>query len=880
MVTKAEAAAAVRAKTAPGKERARLLNWLDEQTDDQLHQWLIQAEDGHETIVECIKQKADPSAAGLGVGSAARAGSLPAAGGGGDGCSVEAARMMQALRKMSVLPGPGEVLKATSFHLHPDNDALFVRECYPRLFEALVCKPLPRLYIVTGTPGVGKSWFFYYMVARLLKSTRPPPFIVWEHLTVPNMAWCYKHKTGEVSFRKRSSFGGELNDDATWYISDGVPPQLNCRARTVLLTSPKRKTFKEMRKASARMLYMPLWKLDELLVCRRLLYKTVDEPLAEELYEHYGGVARSVLQLPKANPGEGLDTLLTDLHEAVAECDTAAMRQSVGSISRGPDVCHRLLHIVADEHFKKLYLVFASKWVAKEFAKKAVRDELQGLVSLLASTSGALKGMLYEATMHAVLSKGGRFTAAPISYDTGSLERGAEEDLVLAPCTEQEFFKALSDTATVETYYRPSSATFPTVDAFKRSQDTCDLFQMTVASSKTLDAKTLSNLVDELKLRQGVTPRLLFVVHEDSYPTFKLAAGKNWPPKPKQAASRVKLYVVKGVYDQPQTGTKRGAKTHLAGVALKRARTNPTPPPSPPTTQQERKLAGVAPDRVVRAVAGAGADSAQPATGDAAMKAAAAKDKDTQQAKEEKEEAKLKEKGKGKGTPAQAADCAATSGGVATPTTEPEYREAIVAMIRGQKGPVQLSVLGSVVKRPAAVGGKLKAYLESHPDLFAVTPAGVTLKSPPAKAAAQKTRNEGAAGAGLGQVAEGVRRRVIRWAQRQRRQTEGRASGLRRRRALRPRRVHAEPATNNTAQACAAAQQRFRLLCNAVAHSGDKRQTYCRRTARTRWFRAAPASAGAGAGDDEGEVAAGVGWQRAWGGGGGGDSWAAAARRW
>ncbi len=59
MITKAEAAAAIRATTAPGKERARLLGFVDQQTDDQLHQWLIQAEDGHETIVEFIKEKAD-----------------------------------------------------------------------------------------------------------------------------------------------------------------------------------------------------------------------------------------------------------------------------------------------------------------------------------------------------------------------------------------------------------------------------------------------------------------------------------------------------------------------------------------------------------------------------------------------------------------------------------------------------------------------------------------------------------------------------------------------------------------------------------------------------------------------------------------------------
>ena len=156
----------------------------------------------------------------------------------------------------------------------------------------------------------------------------------------------------------------------------------------------------------------------------------MDETLAKELYQHYGGVPRFVLCFPEANPSKGLDELLEDLHEAVASCDTKQvssaqgctgihawwaccplalahrwaaasgpspilnsvsslsnlfplpcackqLRMSVGSISTGPDVSHMLLHIVADENFKMQHLVFASKWVAEEFVKKAVHYELQ-----------------------------------------------------------------------------------------------------------------------------------------------------------------------------------------------------------------------------------------------------------------------------------------------------------------------------------------------------------------------------------------------------------------------------------------------------------------------------------------------------------------------
>ncbi|KAG2440660.1 hypothetical protein HYH02_010239 [Chlamydomonas schloesseri] len=74
MITKADAAAAIRATTGPGKERARLLGFVDQLADDQLREWLIQAEDGHETIVEFIKDRAAGPAGGtLATATAGRA---------------------------------------------------------------------------------------------------------------------------------------------------------------------------------------------------------------------------------------------------------------------------------------------------------------------------------------------------------------------------------------------------------------------------------------------------------------------------------------------------------------------------------------------------------------------------------------------------------------------------------------------------------------------------------------------------------------------------------------------------------------------------------------------------------------------------------------
>ncbi|PNH12505.1 hypothetical protein TSOC_000560, partial [Tetrabaena socialis] len=479
-------------------------------------------------------------------GFGATGGAAAGLGQAGAGNSLEATRMMEALHSMQALPGPGEVLQLGAFFLfHPDYSSLFVRECYPRLFDALTRHPKPKRFIVTGTPGIGKSWFFYYLLARLLKSTTPPSFIVWEHNTKPGKAWCYTHKTREVVVGERTSFDHVLLDPAAWYIADGVPPQLNCLARIVLLTSPKHETYKEVRKASGKMLYMPLWELDELLECRRLLYDTVSEGLAKDLYQYYGGAARFVLESPNENPELLLDDLLDELREAVGGCSTAQPEQPVPFIVlMQTDAKLNWLnrhgaggHPQAAAHRGRRSLLFASQWVAEEFAKKAMKDELQGLGSLLGTTSGALQGMLYEATMHTVLPKGGRFTVTPVNH---TLRRGAAEELDLRKA------------ASVHVYYRPSSATLPTVDAFERGKDTYDFFQMTVGSSKEVDFVKLNSVLSQVQLPEGVTPRLHFVVPEDRYESFKLTAGDNWPPTSRQAASRMKLYIMKGVYSQLQ----------------------------------------------------------------------------------------------------------------------------------------------------------------------------------------------------------------------------------------------------------------------------------------------------------------------------------------
>ncbi len=52
----------------------------------------------------------------------------------------------------------------------------------------VLCPPPRPTHAVTGTPGIGKSFFVEYLVARLLALPEPPPYIVWQDHAWPMSA--------------------------------------------------------------------------------------------------------------------------------------------------------------------------------------------------------------------------------------------------------------------------------------------------------------------------------------------------------------------------------------------------------------------------------------------------------------------------------------------------------------------------------------------------------------------------------------------------------------------------------------------------------------------------------------------------------------------
>ncbi|PNW78204.1 hypothetical protein CHLRE_09g386600v5 [Chlamydomonas reinhardtii] len=471
--------------------------------------------------------------------------------------------MMAHLRTLKEqLPVPGEVLSfpwssTPGLLLDPDFNSVYIRSCYPPLFETLLSSRC-RKVIITGTPGNGASFFLYYLLARLLALPEPPPYILWEHVSDPTEMWCYDHATGKVWSGARRTFKAQLKDRKAWYISDGVKPRYIVQARVLLITSPTRAIYKDMLKSGALELYMPLWTLKELQECRAKVYDaSVSEGLAARLYRYYGGVARYVLGVPsQLDTPQDMDALLRPLAFDLDACNTAQVRSGLGALQTEPEASHLVLHIntKGENNFKLSHLDFSSPWVAGAFVERAMERDFDALVSLVASTSGSLRGRLHEQLVHRLLPQGGSFTAVPIDRDT--LLRAGPEEKLLLPTSETRSFKDVSVISAAGfpegVYFRPQETNFATVDSLLRVGNTLHLFQMTVTTDgKAVSAKALTRVFDGLLLRaqdKALGLRLYYVVPPDVFDSFKLGKDSgSWPPGEEEPdAARASLFILKG----------------------------------------------------------------------------------------------------------------------------------------------------------------------------------------------------------------------------------------------------------------------------------------------------------------------------------------------
>ena len=175
------------------------------------------------------------------------------------------------------------------------SSKFYVRSCYEKYYELiteLLDRPYPEKinYIsVTGTPGIGKSVFYFYFINRYL-SENPGKSVITAAFTkdrVPKDCKLFR-SNGEVhscidptkkTFIPNKANGALPNGvDCDIYLYDGPPNAEPVGVKMVAFTSPNFGWLSSIEKESTHVtLYMPKWDLSELHYVNEALQLKIDK---------------------------------------------------------------------------------------------------------------------------------------------------------------------------------------------------------------------------------------------------------------------------------------------------------------------------------------------------------------------------------------------------------------------------------------------------------------------------------------------------------------------------------------------------------------------------------------------------------------------------
>ncbi|KJE94194.1 hypothetical protein CAOG_08836 [Capsaspora owczarzaki ATCC 30864] len=277
------------------------------------------------------------------------------------------------------------------------GSVLMVRSCYDGLFDAIINPPAnpephpfwmdPRVrptWVVTGNPGIGKTFFLAYFVYRLFLQ-HPQLAVVYEPAQpIPAVRYVLQPDQSvtqdRISFDSFSSRLLWAPNPETWYLVDGSSGH-SSNVNTLLVTSPRGGLGKLLEKNANPMMFMPVWSWDELVACLRQ-QNAAEERLqaAEERYYRWGGIARHVF-----DDELSLSESERRLNAAISNRTIASFRD-LDLFTVEPDLSHGIFHIEVlpdGNPFQRTKITFASRWVAGQVLKRALATERGELMNFL-----------------------------------------------------------------------------------------------------------------------------------------------------------------------------------------------------------------------------------------------------------------------------------------------------------------------------------------------------------------------------------------------------------------------------------------------------------------------------------------------------------------
>ncbi|KAJ3222885.1 hypothetical protein HDU81_009544 [Chytriomyces hyalinus] len=312
-------------------------------------------------------------------------------------------------------------------YLFEDVRKLYVRKCYKDVFDLLVAgvEKGIRFLAITGTPGIGKSHFFMYVLHRLqrrsLNDSQPQPSrlnpkrIIYQTRDGCN---CYDMENQTVLEVSQSQLKILVCQSDSLYIITGNSLAMPSLCVALFIASPGSQGYQQcIDRAQLLEWCFPVWTKDELIACRETCYPDVSLAVVLDRFRRYGISAKHVLNCFRDN-----------LETALADISVVDRVQNYGTYKEANAGVHLLLHkIVSDDsQYHYSHDTIASNYVGEQLWENHAAQMVRNIQScLLIERPTEICRHLFEIFGHRAISSGG------ITLNCRNLKTGEFSELTL-----------------------------------------------------------------------------------------------------------------------------------------------------------------------------------------------------------------------------------------------------------------------------------------------------------------------------------------------------------------------------------------------------------------------------------------------------------------
>ncbi|KAI8828557.1 hypothetical protein BJ741DRAFT_626004 [Chytriomyces cf. hyalinus JEL632] len=406
---------------------------------------------------------------------------------------------------------------------------LYVRQSYVDIFDRLVTAVGEggKFFGITGTPGIGKSLFFVYILYHVKDQSMDSSKSHTRSLHSSRVVY----QTGD-SFRcyelgKQVVFQLEPVDAAvlvrrpeTLYIIDGDSTcAFDSSCVTLFIDSPQSHAYNSfVNHNDVRTWYLPVWTQAELIACHAYCYPEVKMDDLLERLRIYGGIPRSIFRK---------SYIPASMEEALADAEALRCVCYGGILSNSHATTHVLLHMKTsdDGQYQFLHGALASKYVAEKLWENHAGYMIANFRGMFPATPIEILRQLFKIYGHRVFSSGGLSSGNELQCRNLQTDEISILTLLDFGGERAPFKQAALPGKILQYHELPYDDEFPVVDSLSPQ----GLFQFAVTDEHPIqDVETLKRLCALYE----EPPKLYYVVPPQVFTEFEkqefLPASEHW----------------------------------------------------------------------------------------------------------------------------------------------------------------------------------------------------------------------------------------------------------------------------------------------------------------------------------------------------------------